>query len=118
MAKPWLEEGAIGDVPGAGASSLPAAKVGLGVFLAVVGSLVRAVHQRLFMRMHAADWRPLPAPRLLWFNTGVLILSSVALQCAQVAARRGRMDGVRAACSPAARRAVLSWSGSSWRGGS
>jgi cytochrome c oxidase subunit III len=34
----------------------------------------------------------MPAPKLLWFNTGVLILSSVALQYAQVAARRGRME--------------------------
>ena len=37
----------------------------------------------------------MPAPKLLWLNTGVLILSSVALQYAQVAARRGRVEGVR-----------------------
>ena len=30
----------------------------------------------------------MPVPRLLWLNTGVLVLSSVALQCALVAARR------------------------------
>ena len=41
-----------------------------------------------------ADWAELPSPKLLWFNTGVLILSSVALQYAQVAARRGRMVDV------------------------
>ena len=46
--------------------------------------------------MQVADWAQLPAPKLLWLNTGVLILSSVALQWAQVAARRGQMDGVRA----------------------
>jgi cytochrome c oxidase subunit 3 len=39
MAKPWLEVGAIDDFPGTGASSLPAATIGLGVFLAVVSSL-------------------------------------------------------------------------------
>ena len=38
-AKPWLEVGAICEVPGTGASSLPAATIGLGVFLAVVSSL-------------------------------------------------------------------------------
>src|SRR5438128_2124339 len=38
-AKPWLEVGAIDDFPGTGASSLPAATIGLGVFLAVVSSL-------------------------------------------------------------------------------
>ena len=40
------------------------------------------------MRMELIDWRSLPVPKLLWFNTGVLIVSSAALQWAQVAARR------------------------------
>ena len=56
------------------------------------------------MRMELADWRALPVPRLLWFNTGVLVLSSVALQWALVAARRDNMDDVmRSACAPAER---------------
>jgi cytochrome c oxidase subunit III len=95
-AKPWLEAGPIGDVPDTGASSLPAAKIGLGVFLAVIGSLFALLIGAYSMQMNMADWRPLPAPKLLWLNTGVLVLSSVALQCAQVAAHRGQMDGVRA----------------------
>ena len=33
--KPWLEEGGIGDFPGTGTMTWPAAKIGLGVFLAV-----------------------------------------------------------------------------------
>jgi len=94
MAKPWLEVGAIDDFPGTGASSLPAATMGLGVFLAVVSSLFALFISAYFMRMQVADWVQMPAPKLLWFNTGVLILSSVALQYAQVAARRGRMEGV------------------------
>ena len=95
-AKPWLEEGPIDDFPGTGASALPAAKIGLGVFLAVAGSLFALFTSAYFMRMHMADWTPLPEPKLLWLNTGVLVSSSVALQWAQVAARRGQMDGVRA----------------------
>jgi len=95
-AKPWLEEGSIGDFLDTGASSLPAAKIGLGVFLAVVGSLFALLIGAYSMQMNMADWRPLPAPKLLWLNTGALILSSVALHWAQLAARRGRMDGVRA----------------------
>jgi len=94
MAKPWLEVGAIGEVPGTGASSLPAATIGLGVFLAVVSSLFALFISAYFMRMQVADWAELPSPKLLWFNTGVLILSSVALQYAQVAARRGRIVDV------------------------
>lgn len=95
MAKPWLEIGP-GDLPGTGASSLPASKIGLRVFLAVVGCLFALFISAYFMRMDMADWRPLPTPKLLWFNTGVLVLSSVALQGAQSAAQHGRMDGVRA----------------------
>jgi cytochrome c oxidase subunit 3 len=45
------------------------------------------------MRMNMVDWRALPVPRLLWFNTGVLVLSSVALQRAHVAARRQDAGG-------------------------
>src|SRR5258708_9952398 len=93
-ARPWLEVGAIGEFPGTGASSLPAATIGLGVFLAVVSSLFALCISAYFMRMQVADWAQMPTPKLLWFNTGVLILSRVALQYAQVAARRGRMGGV------------------------
>ncbi|TIR40748.1 MAG: cytochrome-c oxidase, partial [Mesorhizobium sp.] len=46
-------------------------------------------------RMALSDWQALPLPRVLWFNTGVLVLSSIALQCASVAARRGEIDAVR-----------------------
>jgi cytochrome c oxidase subunit 3 len=46
------------------------------------------------MRMNMVDWRALPVPGLLWFNTGVLVLSSVALQWAYVAAHRNNMDAV------------------------
>ena len=93
-AKPWLEVGAIDDFPGTGALSSPAATIGLGVFLAVVSSLFALCISAYFMRMQVTDWVQMPAPKVLWFNTGVLILSSVALQYAQVAARRGRMEGV------------------------
>ena len=92
-AKPWLEAGPIGDT---GASPLPAAKIGLGVFLAVVGSLFALLISAYSMRMEMGEWRPAPAPKLLWLNTGVLILSSGALHWAQVAARRGKTDAVRA----------------------
>jgi len=46
------------------------------------------------MRMNMVDWRTLPVPKLLWFNTGVLVTSSIALQWAYMAARRNDVDGV------------------------
>ena len=68
--KPWLEQGAAGEFPGTGVSSLPVAKVGLGVFLAAIGSLFALFISAYLMRMQLADWRPVPKPTLLWVNTG------------------------------------------------
>jgi cytochrome c oxidase subunit III len=93
-AKPWLQQGVAVDLREDSASSLPPAKIGLGVFLAVVGSLFALFISAYSMRMNMVDWRALPVPKLLWFNTGVLVLSSVALQWAHVAARRNDIDSV------------------------
>lgn len=97
-AKPWLETGLAADT---GASALPSAKIGLGVFLAVAGTLFALFFSAYYMRMSMPEpdidaWKTLPAPKLLWLNTGVLILSSGALQWAQVSARRGQMEGITA----------------------
>jgi len=93
-AKPWLEEGLAADFRERSTSSLPPAKVGLGVFLAVAGSLFALFISAYSMRMSMVDWRALPVPRLLWFNTAVLMLSSVVLQGTYIAARRNNIDGV------------------------
>jgi cytochrome c oxidase subunit 3 len=42
------------------------------------------------------DWKPMYWPPLLWFNTGVLMLSSVAWEWARSAAQRGQVDNLRA----------------------
>ena len=100
MAKPWLEVGAIGDLPAWGQSSVPTAKVGLGVFLAVAGCLFALLVSAYFMRVDLAVTdgavvRAMPTPGLLWLNTGVLAVSSAALQCAHIAVRRGQRDAMR-----------------------
>jgi cytochrome c oxidase subunit III len=116
-AKPWLEAGAVDEFPATEASPLPAAKIGLGVFLAVAGSLFALFTSAYFMRMHMGDWHHLPVPRLLWLNTGVLVASSVALQWAQGAARRGQLDGVKAGLLGGALTALLFLAGQllAWR---
>ncbi|MGH8500073.1 MAG: cytochrome c oxidase subunit 3 [Methylococcales bacterium] len=48
-------------------------------------------------RMQISDWRPLPEPGILWLNTGVLMLSSAALQWAKSAWRRGAFGVLRKA---------------------
>ena len=94
--KPWVAaQGRIDDLHGGGEFALPTATLGLRVFLAVVTVLFSLLVVSYAERMESADWRPLPEPWLLWLNTAVLILSSVALQWARVSARRGRIDGVR-----------------------
>src|SRR5258708_4863613 len=93
-AKPWLEEGVAADLREHSTSFLPPAKIGLGVFLAVVGSLFALFISAYSMRMNMVDWRALPLPRLLWVNTGGLVLSSVAVQRAHVAPRPNGTNGV------------------------
>jgi cytochrome c oxidase subunit 3 len=105
MAKPWLDVGSVGDLPNWGESSMPTAKIGLGVFLAVAGCLFALLVSAYFMRVDigattgaetsGAILRGMPAPRLLWLNTGVLVVSSVALQCAQIAARHSQREAAR-----------------------
>ncbi len=92
MSKPWLEQGAGTALEG---SSLPTAKIGLSVFLAVVGALFALFASAYFMRMEYSDWRTMPLPDLLLVNTVILVLSSAALQCAVVGARDGNLNTVK-----------------------
>jgi cytochrome c oxidase subunit 3 len=93
--KPWLEQGAAGEFPGTGVSAVPIAKIGLGVLLATLGSLFALFISAYLMRMQLADWRPVPKPTLLWINTGVLMLSSAALQWTRIGAARRDLAGVK-----------------------
>lgn len=88
MSKPWLEESAVGDVTYETATLPTQTKIGLGVFLSVVSALFALLISAYSMRMQGPDWRDLPVPYLVWLNTAILVFSSIALQGAQVAARR------------------------------
>ncbi|UZF94730.1 cytochrome-c oxidase [Bosea sp. NBC_00550] len=91
--KPWLEVGVIGDA--AEPSSPATAKLGLGAFLVVASSLFALLVSAYSMRMGMADWRALPMPTVLWFSTGLLILASVALYMAVIAARCDELGHLR-----------------------
>lgn len=97
LSKPWLEYGAPDIIDDIDAGGMPTEKIGLGVFLAVVGCLFALFASAYFMRMELSDWQSLAMPEILWFNTGILCLSSIALQIAVVAARRDEMRTVRLA---------------------
>lgn len=79
---------------GGGAFAVSKTTVGLWVFMGVVTVLFSIIASTYIARMKSWDWHPLPEPQLLWLNTGVLILSSAAMQWARIAVRRGQVDGV------------------------
>ncbi|MDF3062747.1 MAG: cytochrome oxidase [Microvirga sp.] len=113
-AKPWLEVGAAGEHPGTGVSDTPVAKVGLGVFLAVVGALFALLISAYVMRMSLADWRPVPKPALLWINTGVLMLASAAFQWARSAADREDAEALKTALLAAGAATLAFMAGQVW----
>jgi len=95
--RPWEARGAPEDTGHSGAMSVPPAKIGLWILLAVITSLFSLFISAYYMRMgHAhGDWSPLALPRVLWLNTALLGLSSVGMQAARGAVRRARTDRVK-----------------------
>lgn len=95
MQAPWLQEGEVVGYPRRVLSPPPAAKVGLGVFLAVAGCLFSLMTAAYFMRQDSPDWRTPPIPALLWVNTLTLVASSVTIQMAQFAAEQGAHERLK-----------------------
>ena len=92
---PWVERSTIPTARGDGEFALQPVQVGLGVFLAVATSLFALLISAYHMRMMEVDWTKLSLPRVLWLNTGLLLLASVAMQWTRTSARRGQMDSVK-----------------------
>jgi cytochrome c oxidase subunit 3 len=88
-----------------GEVNVPPARIALWVFLAVITSLFGLFISAYFIRMghgHGADhgaitdWHSVAKPPILWFNTAMLVLSSVAMQMARGALKsnkRARVNG-------------------------
>ncbi|WP_242128895.1 heme-copper oxidase subunit III [Sphingobium sp. Sx8-8] len=73
-----------------------AGAVGLAAYAAVMAVMFSLVMVAYVMRMglhaamgHADDWVAMPHPPLLWINSAVLVMSSVAWEVARRAAERG-----------------------------
>ena len=88
--QPWDAHDPLENQPGRGILNVDPAKVGLLSFIAVVTSLFALFLSAYLMRMRLADWRPLAEPTLLWLNTAILVLASVAFQLTRGAAKRGQ----------------------------
>jgi cytochrome c oxidase subunit 3 len=94
--KPWLTDQDLGaNLQVGGLFFLPAATVALRVFLGIASVIFTLLIIAYADRMGHAYWRPLPEPGLLWVNTALLVLSSIALQWARTSARQGRLNEVK-----------------------
>lgn len=92
---PWVATGVGEEVPIGEKLPRPEIKVALAVFLAVATSLFSLFISAYMMRMELGDWRPVSEPGLLWLNTGLLLLSSIALHRAQSAAKTENFASVK-----------------------
>jgi len=61
--------------------------VGLAGLVVTVAMLFAAFTAAVVVRRTGADWVPVPLPPVLWLNTGVILLSSIAVERARAAAR-------------------------------
>jgi cytochrome c oxidase subunit 3 len=96
-AKSWESQAQGGDVADIGFAP---AKIGLAMFLAVVTSLFGLFFSAYSMRMHHGgehDFAHFQAPKILWVNTIVLILASIAFERARSAARKDQVRELKIA---------------------
>ena len=93
--QPWEANDPLENQPGRGVLNVEPAKIALLSFIAVVTSLFALFLSAYLMRMKLGDWRPLAEPALLWLNTVILVLASVAFQLTRGAAKRGQPSTVK-----------------------
>jgi cytochrome c oxidase subunit 3 len=86
--QPWISEAADNEVSGASMETNTKA-VALTVFLAVATSVFALFISAYTIRMEEPDWRPITEPTLLWANTLMLILASIAYHWTRSAAVKG-----------------------------
>ncbi len=82
-AKPWERKGIIGGLRPEGTFDASPEKVALIVFLVVASVIFSLFSVSYVIRMELPDWTPLDEPSQLWFNTGLLVISSVLFQWAR-----------------------------------
>lgn len=98
--RPWERQVATDEGLAAAGEKFPPARVGLWIFLAVITSLFALFISAYYMRMghghgQLQDWNALSEPPVLWLNTALLILSSIAMQWARANVLRGQADRTR-----------------------
>jgi cytochrome c oxidase subunit 3 len=95
MAKPWEHAGEMEGIHGGNVAGRPPGRTGLYLFLGVVTSLFFLFSISHQMRSTYPDWAAVAEPGMLWLNTAILLLASIALQMASHAVQRGSPRSVR-----------------------
>jgi cytochrome c oxidase subunit 3 len=95
MSKPWETPGYAG--PDADdVIQLPSEKIGLWAFIVVMSSVFALFIVAYNMRIElTTDWIAIPKPKLLWLNTALLILASIAFERAKISAHRKRAGDIK-----------------------
>ena len=93
--EPWDTNDPAENQPGRGVLNVDSAKIALVSFLAVATSLFGLFLSAYMMRMKLGDWTAVSEPKLLWLNSGFLVLASIAFQLTRGAARRDQLLTVK-----------------------
>lgn len=86
--QPWVSDAADDAVSGTSLDG-NSKTIALSVFLAVATSIFALFISAYTLRMEEPDWRPLNDPNILWYNTGILVLASIAYHWTRNAAVEG-----------------------------
>ena len=96
MLKPWEETGLTDQSTRYSGNTKEAdKKVALKVFLGVVAVVFTLLIIAYAARMGYEDWRPGPEIKLLWINTGVLLIASIFFELARYSIRQKKVNFVR-----------------------
>lgn len=96
-----FDEDNVGGLDGEGEGSREAAmtlntsQLGLWALLATLSMLFAGFTSAYLVRRAGSDWQPISLPSVLWFNTGLLLSSSITMEIARVSMRRWRTDALK-----------------------
>jgi cytochrome c oxidase subunit 3 len=92
--QPWIAE-PVDETANQAPMGANSKAVALTTLLAVVTSFFALIMSAYSLRMDYGDWVPLNEPQLLWVNTGLLVLASLAYQWTRNGAVSGRARRIR-----------------------